>query len=400
LSVDGGAFTSPSAFGDILTEANEASDPLFTFTTIQATLVASDFTVSGDVHTYTGTAKTATVTANDEGVGTLTGWSYYTTSTPSEAVTSPTNAGTYDIKVTAAASTDYLGTPGGGLKVGTLTINKATLAEANIGTFLDFEIPDEEDDDIPYDGDPHPIAVGFETPFTNEGAAPEVSYYLGETALGEDEEPTNAGTYTVKVSLAGTGQNFEATAEALTLGTFTIAPGTPTAALLSVAVKSTGVEVTFADDDEEDTEDDANFGALTVKYTKGEGEAEAGFPTEAGDYTVSVSIAAGTNNEATDEDIDLGLTVTVYQVTFDVKDEETAAIETPTVIFNGVTKSESPYSFTYIYSSIEDEAEEAVLTDDIDYGYTVAATGYQTLTVEDDDAVDPSTEVEGVIEVE
>jgi hypothetical protein len=159
---------------------------------------------------------------------------------------------------------------------------------------------------------------------------------------------------------------------------------------LEVNVTSTGVEVTFKDD-AEGGEDDVNFGAITVKYTSTAegGETPEGFPTEAGEYALSVSITEGLDFEAA-TNLSLNRIVTVKEVTFNVVDEEdgTTEIGGATVAFNGVTNAAGNYAFTYIASSTATNPEAEPVPTEVDYDYTVTLAGYLEATgeVEDYDA--------------
>jgi hypothetical protein len=364
LSVDGGAFTSPSAFGDILTEANEASDPLFTFTTGKATLVASDFTVSDNVHTYTGTAKTATVTPK-EGVGTLTTTSYYATSEPIAAVENPTNAGTYDIKVTVAASTDYLGTPNGGLKVGTLTINKVTLADTDLAI---------SEDEVTYNGEAREVTVSI-----NDEAGEESNivdddiddvedlgeitvYYTGVDPTDYAKSttaPVNAGEYTITIEIEGA--NYTTPEGGLELGTFTINKVTLAATDFAISedevtYDGTAQEVTVSINDEAGEESNIvagdeieELGEISVYYT-GVGETtypkNETAPTNAGTYTITIEIE-GANYATPAGGLALG-TFTIEQVTLAETD---FAISEDEVTYDGTAQE--------VEIIIDTEAEES-----------------------------------------
>lgn len=101
----------------------------YKLTVAKKTLTSADFTVSDNTKAYTGSALTAKVTA-PEGVSITT-----TYLQNGEKVASPTNAGTYTIKVSCAATAKYNAATD--LDLGTLTITKAdfSYADENLKVF-------------------------------------------------------------------------------------------------------------------------------------------------------------------------------------------------------------------------------------------------------------------------
>ncbi|MCI8384734.1 MAG: hypothetical protein HFJ33_07810, partial [Clostridia bacterium] len=119
-----------------------------TLKVIPDTLTADSFEVSNNTVTYNGQPQTATVTTNLTGVGEMT-----VRYEQNGNIVTPINAGVYDIIVNVTKGTNYEAVSN--LKVGTLTINKATYVLENVKF---------ENAIVDYDGNVHQIlATGVPT---------------------------------------------------------------------------------------------------------------------------------------------------------------------------------------------------------------------------------------------
>ena len=178
----------------------------------------SNFTVSGNTPTYDGTAKTATVASSNistyEPASITAGYG----SSSSSTTLNKTDAGTYNVYVTAAGA-DAKGTycevtSPITTSVGTLTIKKVEPTSSNKGTLFDITVPSSS----AYTGTAKTATVSWKTAYQNCGAIT-IKYYNGSTLL--DGAPVNVGSYTVKISVAA-GTNNKASASEISVGTFSI----------------------------------------------------------------------------------------------------------------------------------------------------------------------------------
>ena len=246
------------------------------FNIVRKAITDEMVTLSPETFTYDGSAQTPTVTVaykiDDQTTKTLTEDDYDVSyqkvlvgGTP-ETVTSPTDAGTYNVVVTAKENGNYSGTATKGF-----TINAADISGATIAAIADMAY----------------VGVAIE---------PELTVTLGETqeVLEQGEDYTveytnniNVGTATATVTGKGnyTGSktaNFNITGKAITDATVTLEPesftydGTPQTPTVTVVVGQTDLT--------ENTD-------YTISYQKVDGETTTTVesPTDAGEYNVVVT---------------------------------------------------------------------------------------------------------------
>jgi len=234
----------------------------------KSVLLASMLDFDLTAATYTGYPLPVSVTLNSaySGLGDIT--VLYDGLT-----TAPTNAGTYAITINAGSGVNFEAATG--LVIGNFVINKATL---DIG-MLNFDLSD-----VPYTGDPQPVSVTLDPPYSGLGAI---------TILydGSPTPPTEAGTYTITINVDA-GDNFDAIT-GLVLGDFTIIKITFSIDMLDYIISNVTysgypqpVSVTY-------NYDYPGVGDITVLYN---GSTTA--PKNAGTYLVTIDVSAGTNFEA------------------------------------------------------------------------------------------------------
>ena len=240
-------------------------------------------TLNPETFTYNGSAQTPTVTVaykiDEQTTKTLTGDDYDVSyqkvlvgGTP-ETVTSPTDAGTYNLVVTAKENGNYSGTA-----TKSFTINAASIAGATIAAIADMTY----------------VGVAIEPELT-------VTVTLGETQKvlkqGEDymvEYTNNINVGTATATVTGTGNytgtktaNFNITGKAITDAIVTLEPesftydGTPQTPTVTVAYKI----------DEQTTKTLTENTDYTISYKKVDGETTTTVtsPTDAGEYNVVVT---------------------------------------------------------------------------------------------------------------
>ena len=181
-------------------------DDNWTFAITKATPVTDDFDfTSPDNLTYDGTDKTATVTSEKEGIGTIS-VKYSTDGGTNWSDSVPKNAGTYLVGITTSGATNFediaapLTVSGGDGRWG-YTIAKATPS-------LDlFDITGLTQT---YDGTAKIVTVTEKDGKTEFTGKVTVEYYYNKD--GTDgwyaEAPVNAGDYSVRLNIAG-AQNYE-----------------------------------------------------------------------------------------------------------------------------------------------------------------------------------------------
>ena len=165
----------------------------------KATPKAEDFTfgVVGQL-TYDGTSKTAQFTPTKTGMGAVT-VKYY----QGEAeVTEPKNAGDYTVKIDVAEGRNYAAATGLTANEWEFSISRAKL-NLNAGDFT-FKAAD----NLIYNGKPKTAEVTWKTPAKATGFGAITVKYYDENGT-KVNEPTEAGTYTVRIDVAA-GVGYEA----------------------------------------------------------------------------------------------------------------------------------------------------------------------------------------------
>ena len=248
------------------------------FNIVRKAITDEMVTLSPETFTYNGSAQTPTVTVaykiDEQTTKTLTEDDYDVSyqkvvvgGTP-ETVTSPTDAGTYNLVVTAKENGNYSGTA-----TKSFTINAASIAGATIAAIADMTY----------------VGVAIEPELT-------VTVTLGETQevlkQGEDytvEYTNNINVGTATATVTGTGNytgsktaNFNITGKAITDAIVTLEPesftydGTPQTPTVTVVVGQTTLTVNTD---------------YTIGYQKVDGETTTTVtsPTDAGEYNVVVT---------------------------------------------------------------------------------------------------------------
>ena len=250
------------------------------FSITKKQLSASDITVTDPTpNVYDGTAKIPSVTANVTGAGTITA-TYWQGSTQ---ITNPTDAGTYTVKITTSGATNYedVTIP---MEVGTFEIEKADMDTSKITVTPDAEKT--------YDGTASKATATLDS--SVPGATDvtiDVTYINADGT--EVANPTDAGTYAIKVSSTG-GANYNALDK--TDRTETIVINKKTLTLTDVTPSETLPATKIYDGIKKDitAEVPTGAGAVTITYYKENGTNTSEMKN-ADTYTVKVSVAEGTN---------------------------------------------------------------------------------------------------------
>ncbi|MDR1096556.1 MAG: MBG domain-containing protein [Tannerella sp.] len=222
----------------------------------------------GDVY-YNGYPQSVTVTP---GYG-VTGSGEITVKYNGSTVV-PVLPGEYAVTVDITAGDNYEA-------ITDLSLGAYTIAPGIPTPFdLDFML-----DGVTYDGQPQPVPVAVRSDLTGSGKITAIRYN------GSTDVPTSAGAYAVTVDIDA-GEYYAAIA-GLPLGSFTIAPAVPTPFALDFELgdvtadgKPHPVTVTPG-------ADITGLGEITILYN-----GSTTVPTEPGEYTVTVDIAAGANYTA------------------------------------------------------------------------------------------------------
>lgn len=261
------------------------------FSVTKATLDIAEITVDDpENNVYDGTPKTPTVNI-PTGAGTAKEIKYYK---DGAEVTNPTDAGIYTVKITTENATNYADITTL-TEVGTFTIEKADINPSKITVTPDAEKT--------YDGNPSTATAVLDT--TVQGAT---DVTIDVTYVDEDghtvTSPTDAGTYTIKVSSNG-GANYNP---------LTVTAKTETIVINKVALSADDIQCTLPANLVYDntskkatitvSKDLGNGKTLTVDaddititYKDAEGNIVSD-PKNAGTYTIDVSVSAGKNYEA------------------------------------------------------------------------------------------------------
>ena len=253
------------------------------FNIVRKAITDEMVTLSPETFTYDGSAQTPTVTVaykiDEQTTKTLTENDYDVSyqkvvvgGTP-ETVTSPTDAGTYNVVVTAKENGNYSGTA-----TKSFTINAASIAGATIAAIADMTY----------------VGVAIEPELT-------VTVTLGETQKvlkqGEDytvEYTNNINVGTATATVTGTGNytgtktaNFNITGKAITDAMVTLSPETFT---YNGSAQTPTVTVAYKID-EQTTKTLTENTDYTISYQKVDGETTTTVesPTDAGEYNVVVT---------------------------------------------------------------------------------------------------------------
>ena len=272
------------------------------YTIGKKTPTMSDVALNPTSNVYNGNPQgtTPTVASGFSGLGTITATMY------NGSLTVPTNAGTYAITVNIAAGNNY--TAISGLYVGLYNITPKATTAAELTFSPTSKV---------YNGNPQPVVItaasgvvglGMVSNVRYEGVAP-TTYPQSTTA------PTNVGNYSITVDI-GVGLNYDAATSITLNGNYSITAKTPTLADLSYSIPQNHIyngspqgigNVTMAAGVN-------GLGTPTVYY---EGISPTSYPisttapTNAGSYTVTVTISAGTNYTAITTP---GLTLGTYTI--------------------------------------------------------------------------------------
>jgi hypothetical protein len=293
-----GTYTVVAAFTSSESNYTNGSPSQTTFT-INAATPTIAVTDAGDI--YNGNPFPASATAvGVDGMTPVNGsftFTYYSGNSASGTPMSgaPTNVGTYTV-VAAFTSTDSNYTNGTPAQT-TFTINAAT------------PVVSVTDTSGTYNGNPYPATatvtgVGGQATSSLEGVTPTLTYYVGSGTSGNNlggTAPSNAGTFTVVASFAGSSDYSSASSTPLT---FTITKASPTLTLsdagtydgnpfpatATVAGVVAGVDNTPS----------ASLEGVTPTVTYYVGNSASGTPlaaapSAAGTYTVVASFAGSTD---------------------------------------------------------------------------------------------------------
>lgn len=260
------------------------------FTIDKKTITAEDFTFSAPANlTYDGTAKTATVTQANEVADNIT---VKYTDAAGEAVTAPTNAGTY--KVVLAITPDSNHKLADNSLLGnadwTFEIAKAEL------TANDFEMVGEGENRTIQPKDGHDgVTVG------------EVKWMPVEsiTTLSLEPDKMDSGTYQAYITVSATADsNYTAPAGQLTDGSWTFSIGKRDLTAADFTIKTPTYPDDHFDGSPKEVQPTYNgavaIGEITVTYWKqndaSEWEPIEGAPVETGTYRFTLDVAGSPNN--------------------------------------------------------------------------------------------------------
>jgi len=311
-----GTYTVVASFAGSQDYASESETDTFTIGQATPNVTASDAggTYNGDPFQAAGTVAGVNGTPGStlEGVG-LT-FTYYAGSTVSETPLSgaPSIAGTYTAQTTFAGSQDYSGTSNST----TFTIGQAmptvTVSDAG-GTF----------NGSPFTATDSVTGVSGTPGSTLEGVGLTLAYYAGTTTNGTplSAAPSNAGTYTVEASFAGS-RDYNGASNSIT---FTIGQVTPSVTVTDAggtyngnphpaSATATGVgEATVS----------GNFAFAYYVGSTVTGTPTSTAPTNAGTYTVVTAFTSTNSNYVTGPTESGPVTFTIGQATLTVVTTDT-----------------------------------------------------------------------------
>ena len=254
---------------------------------------------------------------------------------------------------------------------------------------------------LDFDGAQKTAMVGVKDNITGMGEIT-VKYYKNGEEEGTTTPPTDAGTYTVKISVAE-GTNFYATDGELEMGSFTIAKATPTADIFTYTAPTNldfdGAQKTAMVGVKDNI---TGMGEITVKYYKnGEEEGTTTPPTDAGTYSVKIFVAEGTNFYATDSELEMG-SFTIAKATPYIVTPPTAAditfgqsVSDSTLTGGAAQHSESKNTTVAGIFSWKDKNKTPTVADSNNTGYDVIFTpddkdNYETVSTKVKLTVKPS----------
>ena len=306
----------------IVKSDDTSGNPLATFTvSFKVTKKKVTVPTAKEGLVYTGGSQPGVVAEGNDGIYTLTG------------DTTGTNAkDSYSATATLTDSTNYEWDIKSGDKSADQTIPWEITKKTPEATDFDFTAPEK----LAYDGQAKTAKVALKGDYTGAGNVT-VKYYKDGTLVDEAKEP---GVYTVKITVAD-GTNFKAATDELTAETwkFTITMVDPTAEHFDFTppekltydgqAKTAKVELKKAY---------TGAGAVTLKYYKdGTLVDEA---KEPGVYTVKITVADGTNFNATTDEL------TAAAWTFTIADKRGATANVANKVISGETKVTLNQSFT------------------------------------------------------
>lgn len=214
------------------------------------------------------------------------------------AFTAQSTAGTYYVKVM----------PGTGCSETAITGNPTSVT-ITAGTHPDKDYFSVSDNDLTYNGTAQQATVeSYNTDVYNPAS---ITVKYGSSSGTSDK--TDADDYGIYVTAASAVGNFCAVTSAIELDDdLTIAPVTPTAENKATLFTITGVPTTVTYDEDPHAASVAwkspysCTGTRTIYYKKESDDATTDAPEGAGTYAVTLRVAAGTNNAASESDISLG----------------------------------------------------------------------------------------------
>ena len=222
--------------------------------------------------------------------------------------------------------------------------------------------------ELTYSGEGKPATVTASSDWQGPAASKITISYTktgkyGSEKLENGALPTNAGTYTARITLG------DATASVV----YTIAKAAPTASDFTFAAPS---PLTYDGNAKTATVEPNTgingMGAVTVKYFKNGAETE---PKDAGDYTVKVSVAEGANYNATTDD----LTTDGWKFTIG-KATQTITVPTDkTIVKDGIAEDISDWATV---AGVTGGSAPGTLSYTLDGSYTGVALEGNQLTVD------------------
>ncbi len=273
------------------TGSSSAPSTAGTYTVVSSVAASTDYTSGATSATYSITPATPLIQLpppqsrpyNGQQDGTIAtvedseqsaALTYYSGTSASGTGSSspPSQAGTYTVVATAAASTDY-----------TSAVASATFTITPVAPTIQLPPPQSR----PYNGEPDGTIANVED---GEQTAT-LTYYSGTGAsgTGSSSPPSQAGTYTV-VATAAASTDFTS---GMASATFTITPVAPTIQLTPPASRPYNAQPDGTSAIVQNSEQTA-----TLTYYSGTGASGTGSsspPSQAGTYTVVASVTASTD---------------------------------------------------------------------------------------------------------
>lgn len=315
---------------DVTTKRTDSGQTA-TATSGVATVTVDKADGSGSVNivgwTYGETAKTPVPASATNGTGSVT-YSYEGTGTTSylASATVPTNAGTYKVTATFAATASYKQCTA----TATFTIAPATLNK-DLFTFAAYS-------SLAYDGTAKPAAVTAKANGIYAAPTGSVTVYYelktGESTYGarSTTAPVNAGTYRVSIDVTANGNYATITNLTDSAWTFTIDKATIT----NCSVSQTG-ELTYNGSPQTTAVSTActTAGSQTAAYTYSDTEAgpySEAIPahTDAGEYTVYYKVTAANHNDKFGS-----FTVTIGKLDLSKLQDADITVNPNTVVYTG-----------------------------------------------------------------